>query len=374
MEQWVRRLVIAAVLLYGSKVIAQPTFTCGNNVYYASHTSTQLELVDPSDASAILLGTSGVHYNAIGYNVADDYIYGIQVGAFNLVRVGSDGSATLLGTVGLPTTNSFAAGTFGPDGLLYVKQHANNNVIYGVNVNTLTVDVVVNLSVNIDMADIAYNPATGLVYGVNSNTSELVSFDLVTGVVTTIGPTGINAVFGAMYADASGLVYGQTGSSGVVGFYSFNLGSGLVTYVGFIPTFLGNSDGASCINSTVFALDYGDAPDAGLGTGTGDYQTLILENGPSHLIPNTPIIYLGNLSPDADTDGFGDGVDDNGDASDDDTEGTADEDGVSLPATFTVNANYSLDVQVTGSGFLNAWIDWNRNGKLCRWHRLDIIN
>ena len=83
--------------------------------------------------------TLGFGYNAIGYRVADDYIYGIEtVGtAGYLVQVGSDGVATRLGQpenesgsllLAIPgqSSASFNAGTFGsPDDgtgdLLYVR-------------------------------------------------------------------------------------------------------------------------------------------------------------------------------------------------------------------------------------------------------------
>jgi hypothetical protein len=48
----------------------------------------------------------------------------------------------------------------------------------------------------------------------------------------------------------------------------------------------------------LLALDYGDAPDPGLGTAAGDYQTTADDSGPSHTI--VPGLSLGNRVDDDD--------------------------------------------------------------------------
>ena len=40
------------------------------------------------------------------------------------------------------------------------------------------------------------------------------------------------------------------------------------------------------------AVDFGDAPDLGIGTGQGNYQSQNIDNGPSHLV--VPGLFLGN--------------------------------------------------------------------------------
>lgn len=95
-------------------------------------------------------------------------------------------------------------------------------------------------------------------------------------------------------------------------------------------------------------VDYGDAPDS--------YGTDATNNGgegigASHTIVSG--IHLGATAPDAEADastpldGTGDGAED---------------DGVTLPASLQSGATITLPVVVTGSGALNAWIDWNGDG------------
>jgi hypothetical protein len=104
-------------------------------------------------------------------------------------------------------------------------------------------------------------------------------------------------------------------------------------------------------------LDYGDAQDAAGGPATGNpYPTLLEHNGARH------IIVLGlSLGPlvDADPDGQPTGL-----ADGDDTDGTDDEDGVTLPPVFTAGdpaAFVTVDGGPSG-GILDAWIDFDGNG------------
>ncbi|WP_283598323.1 GEVED domain-containing protein [Photobacterium phosphoreum] len=117
------------------------------------------------------------------------------------------------------------------------------------------------------------------------------------------------------------------------------------------------------------ACDYGDAPDANVGTTLGDYKTRAASNGPSHAIDG--FIYLGSSAPDSDTDAFGDGADVNGNGSDDDTKGTTPDDEDAITGTLSLSSNdLSLNVVCndfsSGSGDLgatvHAWVDANVNG------------
>lgn len=64
----------------------------------------------------------------------------------------------------------------------------------------------------------------------------------------------------------------------------------------------------------VVEKDYGDAPDPAAGTGVGNWQTLVADNGPSHALASA--LYLGSTVT-ADQDGFTDGIDTGGNAGDD---------------------------------------------------------
>ena len=120
---------------------------------------------------------------------------------------------------------------------------------------------------------------------------------------------------------------------------------------------------------SIVDLDYGDAPDPSGSNTADDYSTLAANGGPAHIIVST--LFLGSTLADGDVDGFEDGVDNNGSATDDDAGG--DEgisqlltSGSSFPALDTGDASYSINVDVfnnTGANAnLFAWIDFDSNG------------
>lgn len=130
--------------------------------------------------------------------------------------------------------------------------------------------------------------------------------------------------------------------------------------------------------------DWGDLPDTGTGTGTGDYQTNGSDNGASHMVTsNTP--FLG-ACVDGETNGqqTSNALGDNGNGSNlSDTTGidsahvnvsgtcgiNGDEDGVSVAngsgggGQWQDGANGgSINVTGTNGACLNGWIDWNGDG------------
>jgi uncharacterized repeat protein (TIGR01451 family) len=100
----------------------------------------------------------------------------------------------------------------------------------------------------------------------------------------------------------------------------------------------------SCFPVQVFACDFGDAA-------SPPYDVLLADSGAIHRI--IADFRMGALQPDPESDGqphtsaLGDG---------------ADEDGVSMPALFVTATTANINVQVTGAGYLNGWIDWNIDG------------
>ena len=111
-----------------------------------------------------------------------------------------------------------------------------------------------------------------------------------------------------------------------------------------------------------FSMDLGDAPDSSLGTFAGDYETLGVNNGPSHIIV-AGVNLGGAVDPD-------NGTLQNAAASADDTTNTGsadDENGVStFPVISTATTSYSVNVAVTetvsGSAYLVGYIDFNGDG------------
>ena len=94
-------------------------------------------------------------------------------------------------------------------------------------------------------------------------------------------------------------------------------------------------------------FDYGDAPDPA-------YPTLLASDGARHIIDQT--LYLG-AGIDDEVDGIPDAA-----AKGDDNTGTDDEDGVVFGSPLFPGMQNTVTVTASGSGYLNAWIDFDVNG------------
>ncbi|WP_240775473.1 GEVED domain-containing protein [Photobacterium damselae] len=113
------------------------------------------------------------------------------------------------------------------------------------------------------------------------------------------------------------------------------------------------------VTSTV--ADYGDAPDSGAGIGTGNYRTLLADNGPSHTISTS--LLIGTNATDEESDALGTGVTT---ADGDNNDATNDEDSVSNLTIEDTATTFSETIDVTNTtgstAYLYAWIDWDDSG------------
>ncbi|MCB0552189.1 MAG: choice-of-anchor A family protein, partial [Phaeodactylibacter sp.] len=112
-------------------------------------------------------------------------------------------------------------------------------------------------------------------------------------------------------------------------------------------------------NLPLTCCDYGDLPDLTSITSAGDYQTLLANDGPRHLIDNA--IRMG-----ASIDGEGDGQQST--IADGDDTNTDDEDGIATFPTFYAGQSADVTVNVTNTtgspATLYGWIDFNNDGLL----------
>ncbi|MDH3598405.1 MAG: Ig-like domain-containing protein [Candidatus Tectomicrobia bacterium] len=179
--------------------------------------------------------------------------------------------------------------------------------------------------------------------------------------ITGLGLPGASAADFALLLDAA-----DTDFSDVTPIVATSFAGNVVTF-----TSVAVPDGAY-FTLGMPGTDLGDAADIGRGTGPGDYETLSTDNGPSHiLLAGTP--YLG-ACVDGDHGALQNTV-----ANADDSDvgaptlgacGSAgdDEDGVTFATQLLlglVHTGVMVDMPVGGSSadcFLDAWIDFNRNG------------
>ena len=185
------------------------------------------------------------------------------------------------------------------------------------------------------------------------------------GVVQSV-PNNTNSDVTLTWNSLSGLVVGDI-------YARFRLNSDPLTTSDFNG---GGRDGeVEDYKLAIQEVDYGDAPDTyGTDKTANNSSNTSDPVGASHII--TSGLFLGATVPDADTNGFVDGIDNNGNATDDDAPigtGTGngdDEDNFTLPTLTAGSTSYTIPASnikatntTTQSATIHAWIDFNKNGK-----------
>lgn len=106
-------------------------------------------------------------------------------------------------------------------------------------------------------------------------------------------------------------------------------------------------DSIEMIDDDVLRFDRGDAPDP-------TFPTLEGSDGAGHLFGSLKL----GATVDVDADGQP-----NATATGDDTDGSDDENGVTLPASLTAGVRATVSVNASADGLLNAWVDFNGDGQ-----------
>ncbi len=244
---------------YALTVFPQPAFSCSTDFYLTAGDPATMLTLDVSTTpvtESLFIPDTNIPYNRINataYNTADNYIYTLQrTTPFNMMRIGSDGSVITLGTVtGINAASVIVAGDFDGATGKYIVKTNNPFDLYEVDINTLTA---ASLGVNIgDVADIAWNPADGLFYGVAA-TGGVISIDPNTGyTVTTVAPhpAGSGTV-GATFFDSTGTFYALDNNTQA--FYAIDLATGNATQLGSGIGATDDNDGAHCPNAAAIPL------------------------------------------------------------------------------------------------------------------------
>ena len=326
------------------------------------------------------------YVNAIGFNIVDQYLYGYDLTTDMMVRIDAAGNLMTLGLpTGLPVTaNQYNTGCFDDAGYFYLyyggaarfyvidlrpdsatfmrlvdptNGFAEQTANYGV--------ALVNGTPN--MADWVWLPSdvntgantNGFLFGIQTGgVMGRVNLDNARVInMTTSGPTYNNS-YGAISVDGEDNIYAIANQNGNV--YRYTVNGTTATGVYFSNTYFDNhNDGAMC-RTAILQIDFGDAPDTGIGNGPGNYNTLLANNGPRHQV--TTGLTLGTQIT-AEEDAY-----QNADATGDDLIQGIQDDAITtpLPTLSTSATTYQLAVVVTNettkSANLYGWVDFNQNG------------
>ncbi|OBU22165.1 hypothetical protein AYY21_02735 [Photobacterium aquimaris] len=356
--------------------------TCDTNAYLAKNTPSELYQVNLVTAIEVELGTaSSKTYNAIGYSIAQNLIWGVykNSGSTNSDVVAINLLNQEVMRFNIPEMNgiSFASGDVTDDDILVViSDAATGRRMYfiDVNVNSATYGQYLGRSapLNVALGDFAIHPLnTNIGWGVDSD-KKLYRIDFVadrsnstyTASATNVGQTNIvpsSGAVGAFYFDNLGFAYASVNADGSLWRFDLsNLSAPAVDLIQAIKSGNGvaasGNDGARCRYAPV-PTDYGDAPT------TLGYATELADMGPRHQT-DTGLPFIGAIGPDNENDGqptaTADGDDANGLVPDD-------EDGFTQPQIngFLVEddvVSLTVPVVTSGNDNLHGWIDFDGDG------------
>lgn len=252
-RSWLALALVLSTFFGVSQHAYAAPFSCEPG-FFQSMNSGQLKKLNTSTETYDTIGNSGARLlNAIGYNILDDYIYGINNfgGSTDdeLVRINSDGTANILGTPTGLTAGNYVAGDMDESGNLYTTDSDKLWVI-DVSANTassMTLSGVANLS---NINDFVY--ISGYLYatnGINLYQVDVSDASVVTKTITGGGldPGNDPRVYGAGWTSAGGKLYFSQNTNGTIyeiTGYTTGSPSGSEKYSG--QSGLSGNDGAAC--------------------------------------------------------------------------------------------------------------------------------
>ena len=257
---WRTLLVLLLTSLAGicAPAAAQSFGTCDARMFMdqvPTSTSTLFNVnyaTAPFTLTSLGSSTSTTGRNGVGYNMVDNYIYGIRwptgASVVELIRVSSNGAGQNLGVIsGLPTS-TYNNGVISPAGIYYLKSGLSNTTLYRVDLTAPPpyVATTITLSQPVQSFDFAWH--NGLLYGVNSpsSPSQLISIDPATGTVTTIGSSFPLSTALAMWG-YNNMILGSSGGA----IYGLDPVTGSATLLSNISPSANNGDGANCPGANI---------------------------------------------------------------------------------------------------------------------------
>ncbi|MGG5461456.1 SdrD B-like domain-containing protein [Clostridium sp. B9] len=374
---------------YLVNIVPEPSFLCEPTAYQViAETNpntglpfnSQFRSIDPVTGEVTVINSNmGAIMNAIAYNPIDNYIYGIydvnDPNAGNLARISADGVVTNLGPIpNLPNLN-MTNGAIDNRGFFYLKNQADDEYFVvdlrssspnfgqlvdptaGYVLATPPYSTPIAPGISPTSGDWVFNPVDNLLYTFASG--QFYTIVPTSGVSSPI-PTeaGFPGGYGGMFNGANGFIYGISNSTGDI-IRWHNVGGTMDGDFFSVSGPAQRQDATMCIRASVL-VDFGDAPDTSLGTGTDNYNTLLVSNGPRHGIVNG--VKLGTKVT-AEIDAY-----QNPTATGDDTTLGIQDDGVIFPldpivagdTTYTLPITYMNDSGEAAN--IYAWIDFNRDG------------
>ncbi|KAL2015406.1 hypothetical protein VTK56DRAFT_5530 [Thermocarpiscus australiensis] len=233
---------------------AQPTLSCDRFGYLIQYTTLYRVDLETGGTTAVTTKIRGAT-NSIGYNVLDNFIYGVQDaggGRVDLVRISASGSDTVVRSL----SGGGNAGDVDTDGYYWLSSAGSKWSKIDLRPGSATYGEVLSNgtagTLGYEPADWVYIPSGGrFLWAVariasGPNTSSLLRFDMDTHVWSVVRSyTGTpRSGWGAMYGIDTGIVYASDNGGGQI--WAFPINGSAATHVTNGPASSAN-DGARCV-------------------------------------------------------------------------------------------------------------------------------
>ncbi|MFT4520667.1 MAG: LruC domain-containing protein [Halioglobus sp.] len=358
MYQFSKYIPMMAALVASVNAQTAPFETCPTEAFVAQGKPAVIYGVDLTSGAYNPLGETNTdgRLNAMGFNGADGYLYAWDKKNKKLVRIHSDYSVEPL-VLDAPMNVNFYAGDVAVSENAYYAYRKNTSYagLWRIPLDPTDPDylkaekVVSAQPLYLNIFDIAFHPDNDYMYSVD-RAGRLFKVSPTLATSELLGSVGVKGTFGAVYFDVDGTLYISRNSDGKIYSVDVDAASPQATLFSYGPSSSSN-DGARCALAAVAppitpTLDYGDAPVS--------YGTRASEDGASHVAVGPRL----GAMVDAEARAFP-----APDESDDFKDDSDDEDGVQFITDLLVGEQTVISVSMTGSGYLNLWIDYNRNGQ-----------
>ena len=179
-------------------------------------TKTQTIIKDPLIEDV----NSSQFINAIGYNVLDNYLYGLLQGTNQITKIDAEGAIEFLTVTGDFVAGDYSSGDVDKNGILYMY---GRGVFVAINLNPSAPDYLQGktlLRESRTFNDMAFSPVDDQVYMITSNSSRtLLRFNTITNTVDELGNvSGLSNEttnsFGTAFMDSLGNMYVSNNASG----------------------------------------------------------------------------------------------------------------------------------------------------------------
>lgn len=307
--------------------------------------------------------------NGVGFNTHDNFFYGWSHEHSQPVRIHNDWQIEPLPYVNITTANFFVGDVSLAQNKYYVYRRGGANGLYSIGLDPEAADylkmirVIDGSQLSLRIYDMAFHPTDSYAYAVDTQ-GILYQISAVDGSAENLGFVGEKGTFGAAYFDPNGNLYIGRNNDGAIFKVAIDAADYQAEFFTMGPA-AGTNDGSRCALAPLSdgadrLVDFGDAPDS--------YGTSLANNGARHGLSDNPSLFLGaNVDGESDS-SFYPLSDDNSYKKDkdelkNDNRKKDDEDGIHFVTGIVEGETSIAIISASASGYLNGWIDFNRNGE-----------